>query len=89
MRVVLYGKPECCLCDLAESRLRAMAERRAFELVKVDILGDPALERRFGITIPAVEVDGVLVSEGRFDENAVAAAIADAFRKPSTSRTPR
>ncbi|HEU4394455.1 MAG TPA: glutaredoxin family protein [Planctomycetota bacterium] len=89
MRVVLYGKPECCLCDLAESRLRAMAERRPFDLVKVDIRGDPALERRFGITIPAVEVDGVLVSEGRFDENAVEARIAAALRSPSTSRTPR
>ena len=80
MRVVLYGKPECCLCDLAESRLRVMAGRRPFELAKVDIRGDPALERRFGTTIPAVEVDGVLVSEGRFDENAVEAAIAEAAR---------
>ena len=83
MRVVLYGKPECCLCDLAESRLRAMAERRPFDLAKVDIRGDPALEKRFGTTIPAVEVDGVLVSEGRFDENAVAAAIAGAARARS------
>jgi hypothetical protein len=72
MRVVLYGKPGCCLCDLAESRLLAMRERRPFDLVKVDILSDPALERRFGATIPAVEVDGAVVSEGRFDEGAVA-----------------
>lgn len=75
MRVVLYGKPGCCLCDLAESRLRAIRDRRPFDLVKVDILADPALEARFGTTIPAVEVDGVLVSEGRFDENAVARAL--------------
>jgi hypothetical protein len=89
MRVVLYGKPDCCLCDLAESRLRAMAERRPFEIVKVDIRGDPALEARYGTTIPAVEVDGALASEGRFDEDAVVAAIDRALRRPSTSRTPR
>lgn len=87
MRVVLYGKRECRLCDLAESRLRAIRERRPFDLVKVDILGDPALETRFGTTIPAVEVDGVLVSEGRFDERAVEKAVG--VSPPSSSRTPR
>ncbi len=75
MRVVLYGKPGCCLCDVAESRLRLLAERRPFGIVKVDILSDPALEARFGTTIPAVEIDGVVVSEGRFDEKAVARAV--------------
>ena len=75
MRVVLYGKPDCGLCDLAESRLRLLQERRPFELVKVDILRDPAAERRYRDTIPAVEVDGTLVSEGRFDEISVARRI--------------
>lgn len=75
MRVVLYGKPGCCLCDVAESRLRLLAERRPLEIVKVDILSDPALEARFGLTIPAVEVEGAVVSEGRFDEEAVVRAV--------------
>ena len=75
MRVVLYGRPGCHLCDVAESPLRAMAERRPFPLVKVDILSDPALEARFGLTIPAVEVDGRIVSEGRFDEPSVERAV--------------
>ena len=87
MRVVLYGKRECCLCDLAESRLRAMLDRRPFDFVKVDILGDATLEARFGTTIPAVEVDGAIVSEGRFDEKAVEAAIG--VSRPSSSRRPR
>ena len=75
MRVVLYGKPGCGLCDLAESRIRAMAARRPFEIAKVNILEDPAAEARYRDTVPAVEVDGRLVSEGRFDENAVARAL--------------
>ena len=75
MRVVLYGKPGCCLCDFAESRLRALRERRPFEFAKVDILGDTAAAARYRDTIPAIEVDGVLVTEGRFDENAVARAL--------------
>ncbi|MCK6479549.1 MAG: glutaredoxin family protein [Planctomycetaceae bacterium] len=76
MRVVLYGKPDCCLCDLAEAKIRGLRERGApFDLVKVDILRDPAAEARFRDTIPAVEVDGVLVTEGRFDERALERAV--------------
>jgi len=85
MRVVLYGKRECCLCDFAESRLRAIRETSPFDLVKIDIGSDPALFARFGTTIPAVEVDGAIVSEGRFDEKAVEAAVT----RSSSSRTPR
>ncbi len=75
MRVVLYGKPGCCLCDLAEAKIRGLAARARFDLVKVNILDDPSAEARFRETIPAVEVDGVLVTEGRFDEPAVARAV--------------
>ncbi len=75
MRVVLYGKPGCGLCDLAESRIRLLLARRPLDLAKVNILEDAAAEARYRDTIPAVEVDGVLVSEGRFDEKAVALAL--------------
>jgi hypothetical protein len=75
VRIVLYGKPDCCLCDFAESRLRALRERHDFDLVKIDIRKDPIVEERFRDTIPAVEIDGTLVSEGRFDENSVARRI--------------
>jgi hypothetical protein len=75
MRVVLYGKPGCHLCDLAESRLLALRARHPFDFAKVDIRSDPALELRYGLTVPAVEVEGSLVSEGRFDEGAVRRAI--------------
>jgi len=85
MRVVLYGKPGCHLCDLAESRLRAMSGRRPFALAKVDILSDPALEERFGMVIPVVEIDGRIVSEGRFDEKAVARAVAGGTAAPGAT----
>ena len=75
MRVVLYGRAACCLCDVAESRILALRERRPFDLVKVDVAADPSLEARYGTTIPVVEVDGRVVSEGRFDERAVARAL--------------
>jgi glutaredoxin len=75
VRVVLYGKPDCCLCEFAESRLRALLARRPFDLVTVDIRESADAAERFRDTIPAVEVDGRLVSEGRFDEGAVARAI--------------
>jgi len=76
VRVVIYGKPGCCLCVYAEDKVRALGRGRALELVMVNILEDPAAGARFRDTIPAIEVDGVLVSEGRLDERAVARALA-------------
>jgi glutaredoxin len=57
-RVTLYHAQGCHLCESAQ---RVLAEVRAevpFELVEVDIGGDPALEEAYRERIPVVEVDG-------------------------------
>jgi glutaredoxin len=57
-RVTLYHAQGCHLCESAQ---RVLAEVRAevpFELVEVDIGGDPALEDAYRERIPVVEVDG-------------------------------
>jgi glutaredoxin len=57
--VVLYGKAGCCLCDDAKATIAEVRERRAFELVEVDVSLDPVLHARYGERIPVVAVDGV------------------------------
>jgi hypothetical protein len=62
--VILYGRPDCGLCDEARDLLRALlAERAAAGLPTpavqdIDIDTDPALEREFFATIPVVELGG-------------------------------
>jgi Glutaredoxin-like domain (DUF836) len=60
--LILYGRPECGLCDEARDLLRALLEERAAAglptptLRDVDIESDPALERAFLASIPVVEL---------------------------------
>jgi glutaredoxin len=63
MRVVLYTRAGCHLCDAARDVLVAERSRSPFELVEVDIAGHDDLEREYGIRIPVVEIDG----EERFE----------------------
>jgi glutaredoxin len=58
MRVVLYSRAGCHLCDAARDVLVAERSRSPFELVEVDVAGDDVLEREYGIRIPVVEIDG-------------------------------
>jgi len=63
VRVVLYSRAGCHLCDAARDVLSAERSRSPFDLVEVDVAGDDDLERDYGIRIPVVEIDG----EERFE----------------------
>jgi hypothetical protein len=60
--LILYGRPDCGLCDEARTLLEALlADRRARNLpvptlVERDIDTDPAWQRAFFATIPVVEL---------------------------------
>ena len=58
MRLTLYQRDDCHLCDLA---LGLLAEARAPEFESVFIEGDAALEQRYGIRVPVLrdETGGV------------------------------
>ena len=60
--LILYGRPECGLCDEARALVLALLEERAANglatptLRDIDIGSDPALEREFVASIPVVEL---------------------------------
>jgi glutathione S-transferase len=63
-RLVLYGRPDCHLCDEARAGLEALrGDGIAFELEEVDIESDDELFKRFLERIPVIELDGEIVSE--------------------------
>jgi hypothetical protein len=76
MRLVLYQRDDCKLCDLA---LAVLAAARAPEFQSVWIDGDDALEARYGERVPVLR-DG---DSGRelawpFDREAISAFLAAA-----------
>ena len=57
-RVVLYGSPECHLCEVAQQKLARVRRFVSFDLDVVDVRSDPALQARYGTVIPVVNVNG-------------------------------
>jgi glutaredoxin len=57
-RVILYHAPGCHLCERARAVLVEARDELGFELVEVDIAGDPELEARHREWLPVVEIDG-------------------------------
>lgn len=74
--VVLYGRPDCHLCDEARAGLeRLQADGLDFEIEEVDIERDQELHARFLERIPVVEVDGEIVSELFLDPDGLRARL--------------
>jgi glutaredoxin len=70
-RVVLYGRPDCHLCDEAREVLVAVGE--PFE--EVDIESDDELFKRLLERIPVVTIDGAEAFELFVDEEALRARL--------------
>lgn len=66
MRVVLYTREGCCLCDDA----KAMLEKHlpGTPIGEIDIDGDPVLHERFTDCVPVVEINGRIRFRGRVNE---------------------
>jgi glutaredoxin len=75
-RLVLYGRPDCHLCDEAREGLqRLLADGLSFHLEEVDIESDGELLRRFLERIPVIELDGEIVSELFLDADSLRAKL--------------
>jgi glutaredoxin len=68
IRVTLYTRLDCCLCDDARDAIGRVRREHEFELEEIDISGDRALSERYGERVPVVMLDGRAVLELRIDE---------------------
>lgn len=64
----LYTRAGCHLCGRARAILDAIARDHPLAIREIDVDADPALRERFGLSVPAVEIDGRLLAEGRVSE---------------------
>lgn len=68
----LFTRAGCRLCDEAEDLLAVLGYAPSLR----DVDADPADAARYGLRVPVLEIDGVVVAEGRFDERQIAEALA-------------
>jgi glutaredoxin len=71
VRVTLFGKPGCHLCDEARAALERVRAERPFALEEVDVSLDPVLHRRYGERIPVLALEGEEVFDYVVDEAAL------------------
>ncbi|RNM16694.1 glutaredoxin family protein [Nocardioides pocheonensis] len=75
VRVTVYGKPGCHLCEDAVEVVARVCAELGTTYAEVDITADPDLQRRFGEQIPVTFVDGAQHDFWRVDERRLRAAL--------------
>ena len=64
MRVVVYGKAECSLCDKATAILTRLRREFEFDVDHIDITENPELFARYRDRIPVVLLNGREIAAG-------------------------
>lgn len=68
MKLTLYTKEACGLCEEAEDVLRRLRQSIRFEIEVVYIDDDPELRRRYGERVPVLVRDDDEVASARLEE---------------------
>jgi glutaredoxin len=79
MRVEIYTKADCHLCDEAKAVLRSVKKRVPFEWVEVDISTQDDLYRKYRYDIPVIMIDGRMAFRHRVTE----AELENRLRQPA------
>ena len=58
VEVIIYSRPGCHLCEVAESVVREVNQEVSFDLKVIYIDGDPHLEKEFGEEVPVTLING-------------------------------
>jgi len=75
LKVVLYTKEDCGLCEAAEEMLRRARKLIRFDLERVYIDNEQELRELYGDRVPVVTVDGREVASAPVDEASLLAAL--------------
>jgi uncharacterized membrane protein len=77
IRVTLYSRPDCHLCEQVEAELASLQKEFPHQLTVVNIENSPALQRQFGPDIPVVEI-GPLTLKAPISRSELIRALASA-----------
>jgi len=83
-RLQLYTRAGCHLCEQLLAEAAPILRRHGARVERVDIDADPALRRRYDLSIPVLVLDGREVCRHRLDSGALEAALG-AFGKDRDS----
>ncbi len=79
--IILYSKPDCCLCDRVKEQLKRLQRVHQFAWRKINILDNPADFKKFQHEIPVVFIDGRKAFKYHLDEKRFVRLVESAARK--------
>jgi thioredoxin-related protein len=79
--IIVYSKPNCCLCDQVKEQLKKLQELHEFVWSEVNILDDPADFERFQYEIPVIFIDGRKAFKYHLDEGRFVRLLESAVRR--------
>jgi len=68
IRVDMYSRPGCHLCDDAKVVIEHVQRRYPFTFTVINVETDPALEQAYGTEIPVILINGNKAFKYRVDE---------------------
>ena len=71
VKVELFSKPDCCLCDDVKSLLYELKDEIDFELVEIDIRQDAELFETYKERIPVGFINGKKAFKYRIDRTSL------------------
>jgi hypothetical protein len=84
--LILYTRVGCCLCEGLEERLRELLPADALRLEDVD--GDPALQARYGLSVPVLALAPAAAAADRPSAACDPSPAAGADSRPRGAPTP-
>ncbi len=83
LRVIVYSRRDCHLCEIALEQLQKARHEFALEVTDINVDADPALKERYGEQVPVVSINGKIRFRGRV--NAILlrrVLLAESLRRP-------
>ncbi|MFC4183291.1 glutaredoxin family protein [Saccharococcus thermophilus] len=71
MKINLYSKTNCPLCDKAKQVLQELQNEFSFQINEIDIYQDDTLLEKYQLMIPVVEIDGEEVDFGLVQKDVI------------------
>lgn len=69
VKLTLYSKKDCRLCDIAKEKLQFLQNELSFTFEEIDIEKDREAFEKYKYLIPVVEMDGRVIFTYRINEN--------------------
>lgn len=80
VKLTLYSKKECHLCDTAKKELNDLRKELSFSITEVDIEKDLNVNEKYRHLIPVIEMDGKIIFTGRIDRKKLKNALKQKYQ---------